>query len=628
MATIVIEKWSDIGLNVNLNAVNVKTTCPECSESRKNKRDKCLSISPGKGVGTCHNCQTSYVIKSDSYQAVEKVYTKPEVKQIDASIKTIKFFESRGIEARTLEYFKIKDSTEWMYGKSADPDKKTPEVKEGPAECINFPYYENSELINVKFRASLKRFRMVQGAKLIFFNLDAIKDSDWCAIQEGEIDTMTAYQCGVYKSISVPNGASRGSQKLEYLDNCIEYFANKTKIIIATDGDAAGTELGEELIRRLGRERCYTIQFPEGCKDTNEVLLKYQKEGPSMVKSMYDNAKPLPVEGIVTGESIKQKLIEIWENGYPKGARIGFDDLDKLITWREGEVTLWTGMPGSGKSELIDQVLVRLSARHGWRHAIFSPENEPEYQASALISKFVGGEMNGSGKISEMKRDKGIEFINDHFFFMQVEEIDVTIDGILQIAKELVLKKGIKLLLIDPYNYIEHKIPLGYTETMYVSELMTKIVTFAKKNKIHIFLVAHPTKIQKDAKTGKYKPTTLYDISGSANFFNKTFNGVSVYRDYEEKSVKALVQKVKFKWIGHVGEAYFTYEYATGRYAHPGQPYESELERYFHKESQPTIPFEEPALPPIREPGQLSDFNSMKLETNFDYKPSTDPAPF
>lgn len=623
MATNVIDSWSDVGLNVNLNATAVKTKCPSCSHTRRNKSEKCLSVNPQKGVANCHNCGDTFVIRSErqeTYQAKE--YKLPEVIQLPVSSRTIDFFKSRGIEERVIQKFKITESVEWLHGKKADPDKGTPDLKDGNYSCMNFNYYDDGQLVNVKFRGSAKRFKMSPGAKLIFYNLDAIKNTTECSIQEGEIDTMTAYQCNIFSCVSVPNGASKGNQRLEYLDNCIEHFEDKTKIIIATDGDEAGLMLRDELIRRLGRERCWIVDYPEGTKDTNEVLLAY---GADAVRKMYAEARQLPIEGIVSGEELTDEIIDIYENGYPKGLKIGYTDFDKLFSWLPGQLTMLTGIPGHGKSEFMDQVMVRLSARFGWRHAVFAPENEPKYQSAALISKFVGGEMIGKGKINEMKRDKGIQFIKDHFFFMKVDEIDVTIDGILDLARELVAKKGINLLLIDPYNYIETKIAPGQSETLYVSELLTKLVKFSKVYQVHIVLVAHPTKIMRDKKTDKYVVPRLYDIAGSANFFNKTYNGICVYRDYEEKVTTVHVQKYKYKWGGGVGSSDFTYEFSTGRYAELGTPYENELERMLSSDSQVDIQFE-PTVP-IREPGVLTDFNKLAPTAEFDYKP-VDNAPF
>lgn len=610
-STVVIKSWNEIGLHVNPNAVNVKTACPACSESRKNKREKCLSVSPAKGVANCHNCQTTYVVEREA----QKEYAKPEVKQSPLSARLVKFFKDRHINEKTLEYFKVTESKEWMYSRGDEP--------EGETVCLNFNYYHNQELVNVKFRASGKRFRMVAGAKLIFYNLDAIKNESWCAIQEGEIDSMAAYQSGVYKSISVPNGASMGNMKLEYLDNCIEAFEGKTKIIIATDNDEPGRALAEELIRRLGRSRCYTIEYPEGCKDTNDVLIKH---GEKAVKQMYDNAKPLPLEGVFTAEQLNEGIMDFYRNGFPKGLRLGYKEFDQLLTFRGGELTVVTGIPGSGKSEFIDQIMVRLAARYEWRCGVFSPENQPSsLHAMSLLAKFLGGKTIGKDKVNEMKILKGSEFINDHFFFMKVDEIDVTIDGILELAEELVMKKGIKALLIDPYNYIEHRIPPGQTETQYISELLTKLCNFCRRNDVHGFLIAHPVKIKKDKNTGKYEVATLYDIAGSAHFFNKTYNGISVYRDFQTNEVTVYVPKVKYKFIGKIGSCSFRYDKDTGRYSDDSNAdFENEFDLFMAKESQVELHFEEPI---IREPGQLTDINKMPLPSSFDYQ-QRDSAPF
>jgi hypothetical protein len=211
---------------------------------------------------------------------------------------------------------------------------------------------------------------------------------------------------------------------------------------------------------------------------------------------------------------------------------------------------------------------------------------------------------------------------------MKADEIDVTLDGILALARELVLKKGINSVLIDPYNYIESKIPAGKSETLYISDLMSKLVKFAKMYNVHVHMVAHPTKIQKDKKTGKYVVPNLYDIAGSANFYNKTFNGICIYRDYEEKIVTAHVQKVKFKWIGHVGSCDFNYDYKTGRYAHPNTSFEDELELYLAKEAQTEIIFEDRQETQEREQGQLTDINFPPIINSFDFQVNAGDPPF
>jgi hypothetical protein len=91
---------------------------------------------------------------------------------------------------------------------------------------------------------------------------------------------------------------------------------------------------------------------------------------------------------------------------------------------------------------------------------------------------------------------------------------------------------------------------------------------------VHTFLIAHPKKINKDRNTGIYEVPTLYDINGSANFFNKTDNGITVYRDFDLKKTTMYVQKIKFRHLGTVGQEDFTYDMVCGRYTPAAQQHD------------------------------------------------------
>lgn len=600
-ATKVFNSWSESGIDYNPRRTGEqKTLCPNCSHTRKNKSDKCLSLNISKGVANCHNCHFSAVIASEDDEYMKaKEYTKPDIKTIPISEKGLAFFKERGIEERTLEYFKIGQE------------------KRG----ITFPYYEGSELVNVKFRAPGKKFQMAPGAKLVFFNLNAIAKSDEVIITEGEIDCMSLYQCNFFNSVSVPNGASKGNQKLEYLDNCIDHFKGIKKIVLATDDDEAGISLQNELIRRLGHERCYTTQYPKGCKDANEVLMAH---GEAAVKEMIRAAAPIPIEGIWEDPEIDWMTEDIHKNGYPGGDKIGYshytasasqeDSFDELMSFGEGELTMITGIPGHGKSSFVDQVMTRLAARHGWRFGIFSFEQPANYQAAALIEKYVGESIDpkyAHNQMSEMKRKRGANFVNEHFYFTKGEGVDTTIDGILEKARQMVMRYGIKGFLIDPYNYIEYKAPGHMSETQYICWLLNKIKSFCKIYKVSIFLVAHPTKMGKD-KDGNEEVPNLYSIAGSAHFRNITDNGMCVYRNYNTNEVTVYVQKIRWKTMGKLGFAVFKYDVPSGRYQTPGYDFENEM----REPKQTDIPIPEPD--PVRMPGELTDYKYLAMgEPNF-----------
>lgn len=568
------ESLNITGINISRGG-NQKTKCPICANDRKNKSDKSLSVNVSEGCGLCHHCGWKFYLKDKE----TREYFRPEPSPLPLSEKTVKWFAERKISEGTLRHFKITESRQWM------PEKGT--NKGGERNCINFNYYRSNELVNVKFRDALKCFRLVKDAELIFYNLPAIENTTECIICEGEIDALAFHECGFPMVVSVPNGASKGG-RLEYLDNCIDYFLSKEKIFIATDGDEAGLILKEELIRRLGADKCYEVKYPEGCKDANDVLIKLGKED---VQKLITEATHPPVRGIFQIADLTEQLDDIFKNGYPKALPIGYTDLDKHITWRKGELTIVTGIPSHGKSDFIDQVIVRLAVRYDWRFAIFSPENQPaEIHIIKMIEKFAGKpyyRYDDKPTMNEATKNYSKQMLNDNFFFMKIDEIDLSIDGILEKAKELIQRKGISALVIDPYNYIEHNIPQGYSETQYISELLTKIKRFKDVNNIHVFLVAHPRKIGKMGK--QHEVPTLYDIAGSAHFFNKADNGITIYRNDESNQVDVHVQKVRFRFVGKKGMISFTYDVLTGRYAELNTDYTSEMQWAINQTRQETM---------------------------------------
>ena len=386
-------------------------------------------------------------------------------------------------------------------------------------------------------------------------------------IVEGEIDALSIYECGIHNVVSVPNGASvKGEINLEYLDNCWQYFENKERIILFTDNDEVGIKLRDELSRRLGRDKCLIITFPEGCKDANDVLLKH---GKLMIQSMIEQAKPYPIEGITSVEDVYDQVLDYYINGYPKGFEAGIGEFDELISFSGGQMTIVTGSPGSGKSEFIDYISTSLSRRHNWKWGVCSFENPTAFHVTKLMEKFCGLSFNFrkdvSHRMAEQDFKEAIIFTDDYFKFINIAQVDVTMGGILAKMTELVLKTGVKGIIIDPWNYIEHKIPAGYTETQYVSECLSLVREFALKTDTHVFIIAHPKKLMKD-NNGQFPVATMYDISGSAHFFNKTDNGLSVHRDFTNNITTVYVQKIRFSWLGKIGYTSFNFDTFTRQY--------------------------------------------------------------
>lgn len=542
--------WGKYDIDVS-KVVGGKTICPKCSHNRKHKKDKCLSVDLTEGLFNCHNCGYSGSAKDFK----KKEYVKPQPRLEKLGEKSLKFFESdRGISNNTILRFKVTEAKEWM-----------PQF-EREVSCICFNYYRGEELTNIKFRGPQKAFKMAKSAELIFYNLNSIEGESECVITEGEMDCLTLYECGILNSVSVPNGASKGNQKLEYLDNCWQYFEDKTKIILAVDNDEAGLSLRDELARRLGKEKCFTVNYPEGCKDANEVLLKYGKEE---VINLIKQAKEIPLEGIITMDAMFPTIQDWYDNGYPKGAKANIKNFDHYLTFVPGQLTIITGIPGHGKDEFANWIMTNLAKHENWIWGICGFEELPHQTVTKLMEKYSGKSFDFRqdkyNRINQDEYERSLIFVEDHFRLIDSENIETNLESILELSVKMVKRFGIKGLCINPWNWIEHQRDSFISETEYVSIALSKIIQFAKKFNVHVFLMAHPTKIMKNKETKKYEVPTLYSISGSANFFNKTHNGITVYRD--ETTVDVHIQKVKQSWLGKVGLCQFTYNTLTRQYS-------------------------------------------------------------
>ena len=518
--------------------------CPECSKNRKKQRDKCFSWNNEKALGKCHNCESSFVLWTPTEK--NKEFTAPEWKnKTDLTDKVVKWFEGRMISQKTLSKMRIYSDMEFM------PQT----AKEESVIC--FPFFDDNKLVNIKFRDGAKNFKLVSGAERIPYNINAIKNADSAIIVEGEMDCLTYIECGFDNCISVPNGAGTNT---DYLDKYIELFDRMDKIYIATDNDSKGIDLRNELIRRLGTEKCLIVNYRDK-KDANELFIAY---GGNAVKDSIINAIEIPVSGIVNLSKQYDDIYNLFLKGMERGLTINIEDFDKAISWELGRLCVVTGIPSHGKSEVVDFIATKLNILYGWKIGYFSPENYPiKYHFAKIMPKIVGKEFK-AGFISNSDYEQAFDYINSNSFFIYPED-DMSFETILDKAKYLVKKRGIKILVIDPYNKIEHLRSRGESETDYISRFLDKLIVFGRTNNVLIFLVAHPTKMKKDI-SGKFEMPTLYDINGSANFYNKCDYGISVYRDFDDKTTLINVLKVKFKHLGEGGMITMKYNYRNGRY--------------------------------------------------------------
>jgi len=287
---------------------------------------------------------------------------------------------------------------------------------------------------------------------------------------------------------------------------------------------------------------------------------------------------------IISALDLSQEVQDLYARGLPPGASTGFPSLDRHYTVAKGQWTAVTGVPGHGKSEFLDAILVNL-AWQGWRFCMFSPENQPhQLHIAKLVEKFARKPF-GEGpqeRLSPAELKAGMFHVESAFSFLRVSKefaavpsLDSVLDGCQRVLQRWMddfsmtpespnWKCGV---VIDPWNEMDHGRPNNMSETEYISSCLSVIRQFARDWNIHIWLVAHPAKLQKD-KDNTYPVARLWDISGSAHWANKCDAGITVWRNVTDPHslVQIHVQKVRFRNVGKPGLVELGYDRASGCY--------------------------------------------------------------
>ena len=443
-------------------------TCPLCSSSRKpeNRKAKCSSYDWERGLGTCHNCDTSFHLHT--YQrkgASERVYIRPNEQAVEkVGTKVEKWFETRGISKQTLSDLQVSEGKEWMPQTSKEEN------------TIQFNYYMGDQLINVKYRDGRKNFKLYKGAEKVFYNINSIVGFDWCVITEGEMDVLALHEAGITNAISVPNGATLNSNNLDYLDNCIDYLEDKIKIVLAVDADEPGQALKQEFIRRLGAEVCFLVDF-NGDKDANDYLISH---GAEALRDIIQASKQVPLEGVSTLYDVEDELKDFVKHGFKPGFQVGLSNFDKIFSTYTGQFITVTGIPSSGKSDFVDQMVVGYNNNYDWKTAFASPENQPTYLHAHKLMRKVWMDMPTPSDIDGTKWDQVADHVNSNFFFIDMDKY--SLEAVLRKGAELVKRKGIKCLVIDPFNKVRDRNASSDDVNRYTLEYLEKIEIFAKKN--------------------------------------------------------------------------------------------------------------------------------------------------
>lgn len=440
-------------------------------------------------------------------------------------------------------------------------------VPDPNGNTIAFPFIENGNVVGEKYRAPGKKFWQRKGGRKTFWNADALNDPALergdlpLVITEGELDALSAMTAGFPLAVSVPDGAppprpegtteepipDDQTGKFEFLWNNRDRLKRVKRFVLAVDGDEPGKRLAAELVRRLSPARCSFVEYPPECKDLNDVL---QKHGQESVATLLNRARPYPVRGLYRmGNYPDLPPLSLHSTGWPT--------LDKHLMIFPGEFIVVSGIPNHGKTIWTLNLMVNMAWNHGWTVAMYSGEMPVVPQMRDRLRKIVGGAAD--------------DFIEKHFLFIDSDprgtddEEEFSVEWVLERAIDAVLRDGIRLLIIDPWNELEHARDHREPMTDYISRSIRVIKSFAKRYEVAVIVVAHPTKdISRDGKT---RTPGLYDVQDSSHWANKADHGVIVERpDPNLDQAKIWVVKSRFDEAGERGSVILQFDRETWRF--------------------------------------------------------------
>lgn len=424
-----------------------------------------------------------------------KAFKRPAKPQCQAPKAGVaEWLKSRGLTDKTLADFKIAE-----------------QIKGGKTYAV-FPYLRDGVLVNVKYRNvdEKKDMRQEGGAEPCLFGWHLIDPK--CrvvAITEGEIDAMSLHQCGI-PALSVNAGAGNH----QWLENDWDRLDRFSEILIFMDSDEAGQKGAQEIAKRIGADRCKLVKIP--AKDANEYL----QAGAERVDfdDCIQNAKPQDPEELRQASDFVSRVKAMF---YPAQGEESDPvlRLDQNLDWfqfRTGEVSVWTGYNGHGKSLMLSQVLLGLMAQ-GERVTVFSGEMTPERQLKRIMKQATGLDRPTPGYIDAVG-----QWLNDRLWFFNVVG-SAGIDRLLQVFLYANKRYGMRHFVIDSLMMTD--VPEDGAGAMTAQkEAIRKICDFARRNGCHLHLVAHPRKGQDESRG----PGKL-DVAGSSKITDGADNVFTVW---------------------------------------------------------------------------------------------------
>lgn len=477
-----------------------------------------------------------------------------------------------GVQSMTFHV----EHAQWLTDRGLNPElaakfgMRSADIKVGGLfrKGIAIPYLDKGREMTTKVRWLDERepkWTHPSGGKLLW-NQDSLLEKSFLhlplCVTEGEWDALAAILAGYHRTVSVPAGAK---SKFELTDVVKQAIATTRKIILCGDNDPAGRIMNAECARRFGAARCYYLEYPDGCKDLNEVLIY---GGLDAVRETVETARPYPIKGLYTlydYPDVDQQAV--YSTGWP--------NLDPYLQFWRGEFCVVTGVPSHGKSRWCLELMASLNRHHQHKAAIASFEMPIVPHVRDILREHYINKKRAD--LTDEDKARADAWMQTATYFIDqnpaTDTEEANLEWIVERCEDAVSRYGVDWTLVDPWNQIEHRRAPFENEVDYQNRAIRAFKRFARVYSCGVFMVVHPTKSIVD-KTGKVRRPTLYDVSGSAHWYNAADHGIVIWRDdVTDSKMTVSCLKSRFREAGKPGAGGL--ELTSGRLQPTGPTYGS-----------------------------------------------------
>jgi twinkle protein len=399
-----------------------------------------------------------------------------------------------------------------------------------------FPYIRSGKPYAAKFRTLDKRWSSSAGVSRGLYNEDdlgRLKDLP-VVITEGEIDCLSVMQAGYERAVSLPDGWTADGEKRQCLLDAEDRLRQSPYVIVAGDNDEAGRSLPKAVANILAGHEVRYVTWPTGCKDANDVLVAY---GEGELSRCLAAAKRVdPPGGFITGISDLPPLPE------RRVLRVGMKPYDFALAFEVGALSVGTGIPGSGKSTFTTFAAYHVAENENVRVGLMSFETHPHRTRDHLARLKTGKKWDN---LSATDQERTAAWLSERFCIVHrtYDEGAHNLGWLKAMIYTLAVRDNCKLIIVDPWNELEHLPEPGESITNYINFALQQMRMWAEQFDTHICLIAHPRKMMQD---GKPRIPTGYDVADSAAFANKPSLGFTVHQD-ETKEGETFVRVLTWK---------------------------------------------------------------------------------